>query len=325
MKKTILIFLIIFSCIVKLTAQNAVPNAGFENWSPFFTGTAPPRSYELPDQWKTTDSITVANSPTGFIHSATKEISLIYSGSYSLHLQSWSYYFGTTPFVNGIPGCATNGDVLVDVPNTAIYPISGTADTVLHAQLNGFYRYAAGGSGQDTGSVEICMFKRNASTGNRDTVATGKTYLINQGTYTQFGVNLSLYGSASSTPDSMLIWIQSSPRNPLGSGQTGSILLIDSLTFSGILGVNDNPGIVNSVHIYPIPAVDLVTVEIDFKKSARSTFELIDIAGRKVLSHEMNSTSEKINLSGLNTGNYFYHLLDDFGNKLSSGKIAVNK
>src|SRR6185436_7923323 len=80
--------------------QGPVPNAGFENWSSYLTG-GTPYPYELPDQWKTTDSITVANS-AGATHSAIKENSAFHSGAHAIHLTSWSYLVGGFPILNGL-------------------------------------------------------------------------------------------------------------------------------------------------------------------------------------------------------------------------------
>ncbi len=323
MKKIILLFLLAASAI-NLYAQGPVPNGGFENWSTFSTGTPTPYSYEMPDNWKTTDSISVANS-NGPVHSVSKEASTVQSGTYSMRLQSWSYLIGGFPFINGIPGCATNGDVIVNTSTASIIPVSGSPDTVRHAQLSGFYRYSAGGTGNDSGSIEVCLLQRNTISGNRDTVAMGQTYFHNQGSYTNFSVTINQFGSVALNPDSMLIWIQSSPREPLGSGQTGSILLIDSLSFSGVIGINELQNAVNAMQVYPVPAIDVLNVDVDLKNPIRISYEVIDINGKQKLSHSMDAAKTKIDVSSLSNGNYFVNLLDENGNRLSSGKFTINK
>jgi hypothetical protein len=323
MKKAILFLPFVFVYCAGF-AQGPIPNSGFENWTSYLTGTTPQYPYELPDLWRTTDSITVVNS-AGVTHSASKEVSQVYSGTYSLHLQSWSFLVSGFPFINGIPGCATSGNVIINTGAGTITPIGGTADTIRHAQLNGFYKYTAGGNGSDSGSVEVCLFKRNTGTGNRDTVATGRTYFHNQATYTPFNFPIIQYGSVAITPDSMLIWIQSSPREPLGSGQTGSILLVDSLAFSGTIGINEIPDVVNSMNVFPVPASNELNIVLDLKRNIRTSFEIIDITGKKILNFEMQSLKERIDIHELNTGNYFYNLLDEHGNKLKSGKFSVSR
>lgn len=279
-----------------IKAQAPVPNGGFESWTGFGL-------YEMPDAWKTTDSLSMSVGTP----SATKETTDMHGGLYALKLTPFFFVF------TNIPGAASNG-----VINTTTFQIiGGSPDTVRHAKLSGWYKYAPVSG--DSCTISVTMYKRNGAT--RDVIGSG-IFGTSAATsaYTPFDVNMNY--SSINTPDSVLISIFSSA---MGSAHLGTTLLIDDLAFSGFVGIHEIPGVVNSLNTFPNPAQNELNVSVDLQKNIRTRFEISDLNGRKVSSFEMKSLNEKFDVSFLVSGNYFYRLADENGNTLGSGKFSISK
>jgi hypothetical protein len=309
MKKiTLLSFLLM---TVALFTKAQINNGRFESWTSQTVGNY---TYDSLNSWKTTEYFSLSNSGNTN-HSAVKETSEVYEGSSSIRLISWS----TTGFpVNGLPGCATNGDVvLVPIP-LSVTPVGGVPDVVRHAALMGYYEYIP--MGVDHGTIETCLFKWNGT--SRDTVAyVTFDAALNVGTYQHFVAPLTevLPGN----PDSSLIWIQSSPRSPIASGVTGTIMRIDSLYYSGLIGVDEISPLVKVMLTYPVPAVNEINVKVELVSQISMRYEILDNNGNIVLSNEMLSNTQKVDVSKLATGNYFVNLRDLNGNKLCSDRFTI--
>jgi len=309
MKKiTLLAFLLTTAAFIS-NAQ--IANGRFEDWTPTTVGIY---SYDSLNTWKTTEYFSLSNSGNAN-HSAQIETSEVYEGSSSIRLTSWS----TTGFpINGLPGCASNGDVVVVPFPPSVTPVGGVPDVVRHAALMGYYEYIPAGA--DQGSIETCLFKWNGT--SRDTVAYGAFGAnLNIGTYTHFVAPLTevLPGN----PDSSLIWIQSSPRSPIGSGVTGTILRVDSIYYSGQIGVDEISPLVKVMLTYPVPAVNEINVKVDLVSPVAMRYEIIDNNGNVVAKDNMASTTQKINVSNLAAGNYFVNLRDLSGKKMCSDRFTI--
>ena len=287
-------------------------NGRFEDWTQVIDGIW---AYDSLNYWKTTDLASLQNS-TPSVHSVTKETSTVYEGSSSIKLTSWT----AGGVVAGLPGAASNGDVLVSIsfPVSSVTPIGGVPDVVRHAALMGYYSYVP--LSGDHGSIETCLFKRNGA--SRDTIAFGKLdAALSIGSYTHFTIVLNSVNAGS--PDSSLIWLQSSPRFPLPSGQTGSVLKVDSLYYSGIIGVNEISPLVKSILTYPVPAVNDINVKVDLIQPVVMHYEIMDVNGKIVASDKMKGQESKIDISSIATGNYIINLRDEAGEKLISDKFTI--
>ncbi|MEI6822777.1 MAG: T9SS type A sorting domain-containing protein [Bacteroidota bacterium] len=80
----------------------------------------------------------------------------------------------------------------------------------------------------------------------------------------------------------------------------------------------------NTVHIYPNPAKETVTVAFDQPISNEGTIEIWSIVGNKLLFNTIHQASYKqiVNVSSLTSGIYFY-VVKVNGDKLSSGKLII--
>lgn len=99
----------------------------------------------------------------------------------------------------------------------------------------------------------------------------------------------------------------------------------DSLLCNSTYSVNQNSISKINVKCYPNPAQ--TELNIDYNLKSESYFELYDILGakRKVVLLDYISNYKKIDLSELNSGLYFFTVLDKYCNILKSGKLNIQK
>ncbi len=297
--KKIVYALLLLAISGSLSAQ--IPNNLFESW--INVG-----AYDSLQFWSTPNFI----APT----SASKEQIDIQSGAISLKLTTSSYLGASVPGAASTGGFIQNG-LSIDLSK------GGQPDNVRHTTLNGYYKYNAIGGA--TGTIEVVLFKRNGSV--RDTVASGIQVINNTPNYTAFSIPL-VYKSFNA-PDSSIVYFQSSGRatSDLFNGATiGSSLYIDSVYFQGITtGINNISADPFSVRAYPNPAREFVTVETTRKISAKTSISILDIHGKVVETIPMTDEKQRIDISALSSGNYFYNLVDEKNKILGSGKFSVSK
>ncbi|HNS11480.1 MAG TPA: T9SS type A sorting domain-containing protein [Bacteroidia bacterium] len=308
MKKITLLTILTFLSISFTNAQ-VIPNGGFENWTANTTGTY---AYEMPDFWKTTDSVSLAFT-AGLMHSAVKESSEIHGGSYALKLMAW------TAVGSSVPGAASNGDI--DVATQTI--IKGTPDTVRHRVLNGFYRYIPAGS--DDCFIIATLVKWNTLTNMRDTIAYGQftTNTASGGTgYSPFTIEMS-YNDWTQNPDTMVILI-TTEQLQIGSGTLGTVLYVDDLSFTGVVGIDSPESLINSVDVYPSPAASMINIRVDLRQAKTLQFNIYDIRGRHVYSDVLEPNDTRVNISQFPAGNYRLNIMD--GNtKLYSAPFVISR
>jgi hypothetical protein len=297
MKKLLLFSSLIYFFVSNSQAQN-VPNGGFENWTSAGL-------WENPDFWQTTDSFSITQSG---MHSATKETVDIHGGSYALKLTPFTYIA-----VLQVPGVASNGKI----NTTTLSIIGGSPDTVRHATLNGWYKYAPVSG--DSCSISVSLFKWNGT--SRTLVASGVFGTpVAASSYTQFSINLNY--DTTLTPDSMLMTIFSSP---FGASHLGTVLLVDDLSFTGVVGIEENSPAEKSVNVYPIPASNEIHIAVNNLNMPNASVEFFDVLGNKVLSSELKTDNSTVDISKLENGNYFFSILDERKNQVAKGKFSVNK
>jgi hypothetical protein len=308
--------LLVFSFMtIAMFSHAQILNGRFQIWSTAVSGTY---TYDTLAWWKTTDLISLQNAlPSS--HSAQPEVADAHPGDTSIGdtsivLTSWN--FGG--FVAGVPGAASNGDVSIVIPN--VTPVGGVPDVVRHAMLNGYYKYEPVGT--DSGTIETWLYKRNGA--NRDVVAHGIfTFGATLPVYTHFSVNI--VPESTDTPDSSLIWMESSPRDVIGTnhGQTGSVLKVDSIYYSGIIGVDEMASQIKTFLTYPVPAVDFINVSVELNSPVKMNYEISDVTGKKVAFNKMNGNTASIDITYLPEGNYIISLWDDSHNKLCAHNFTI--
>ena len=303
-------------CLFSFTAlAQDVPNGGFEDWATFTgSGSTGSYNYDLPDFWKTTDSVSMANGP--FQQSAIRETANVHGGASALHLKTWPLNI-PLPINAPVPGVASNGSI----NTTTLSIIGGTPDTVRHRKLTGYYRYTKAGS--DTASIVVGLYKYDTGTNTRKTVAAG-TLKIGESTsgtaYVSFDLDLTYIEGYK--PDSMLMYIATGPL-ALNSGTVGTELWIDDLAFSGTVGIDELASPVKNLSVFPQPAAADLNVSFELERPLQLEARLLDLSGKLVLTQALESNRGSLDVANLPAGNYLLNIADERGQVFSSKPVSI--
>jgi len=293
--KTLRILLILFPIAFGSLAQ--IPNASFENWYSYSLG-------EYPTGWTTSDSVSNAYGAGPNVYKGTDP----FDGALSMHLKSVNTSFG----IKG-PGMATNG--LVEFSGGAFVFSGGSPDTTRSRFLTGVFKYNPTNP-NDEGQISVALLRDSA--GFKDTIAFGVTpFNGTVSTYTPFTTALAYFDYVNN-PDTCLIIIQSSRGINDANLGVGTELVIDSLNFSGTVGIEEANDVINSVNIFPSPAHNQLTVLVDLKRKLNLNCTIYDLTGKMVINLPFESNNETIDISSLAKGNYILKLSDDKNNGLYS-------
>ncbi len=305
MKK--LFFLAAFLLTQVSLFSQTIPNGSFESWYSYALG-------EYPTGWMTSDSVSAAY---GGGNNASKSTAA-YDGSYALQLKNTSILSGA---VKG-PGVATNGVITSAGLNFTFS--KGTADTSRSRFFTCWYKYIDTANVNDAGVAKIMLLKYNNGTGARDTIAYGMTEIHANPNYSILTVPL-VYRNFISQPDTFLIILQSSRGlNDVNLG-VGNSLTVDSLIFSGFVGINELENPVKSVNVYPQPAIDKLNLAIELKQVTKLTYEIFNINGQLISSAPLSSLNETIDVAALSAGRYILRLKEKSGREIYSAPISISK
>jgi len=94
-------------------------------------------------------------------------------------------------------------------------------------------------------------------------------------------------------------------------------------TVNGTAAIDEITKAVETVNVYPNPAVNELNIFVDVEK-ARS-IEIIDISGKTIEQVRIADKNTSINTSQYSGGIYFYRINDAQGNAIKTGKFNVNK
>lgn len=283
---------LLFSLTLSVTfAQNPTPNAGFENW------TQVGNRFD-PDNWNT------LNPQTAIIGTLTCTRSTdAHSGSYAIKL--------TTKSVFGIiaNGIATTGTLITTPP----YGVNGGINyTGRPDSITGWYKYTPAGS--DFGFVEFQLLDAN-----NDSIGYVRFNTPNAtvGTYTRFTAPIAYTSTATPTHS---IWILSA--SPGTNPTVNSSIIVDDLEliFNGV-GINSPVNKLISLVKNPV----IGEMIFDNIPDNSLSLNVIDIAGKIVLSKNLSTGKNKIDVSTLVNGAYFYSITGTNGEAITSGKAVISK
>ena len=176
------------------------------------------------------------------------------------------------------PGIATNGQVNLVGNNFAFS--GGSPDTARSRFFTGRYKYNPLNP-SDAAIVKVYLFNNNGVT-PRDTIAAGlweHTGAVS--TYDQFVIPM-IYRDFVTPPDTCLIILQSSRGLNDPTLGIGSEFVVDSLGFSGFVGVNELKNAISSVNVFPTPAKNEINIDIELKSNLILGYEIFDINGKLV-------------------------------------------
>jgi hypothetical protein len=303
MNKITTLFLFCFLMYVGAKAQ--LLNPSFEAWTSY-NSTYGSGSY--PTNWKTSDSLYLNVSFGTSGHSAVQEGVSKCDGFYSLKLTTVS------ALGNIGPGFATNGSV-VGLDSV----IGGSPHTTRSAFLKGCYKYVP--TNVDSGKIAAVLTKWNGTA--RDTVAEALFITYANGGLTSFQINFIYKDTVNAIqPDTILVLLASG--NGLNQAVAGSYLIVDSLYTTEIIGINEF-SIVQNIHLFPQPAQNELNVRVTLNQYISLSYEVADITGRKIITGNLESLNNKIDISRLNGGNYFLALRNEDGAILYTSKFIVSK
>jgi len=302
--KNLLFIVLIFTGISISFAQN-IPNAGFEDWYPYTSGV-------YPDFWTTSDSIAANNGGGKSVYDSTDA----FEGSKCMHLKSVAIViivFNVTG-----PGIATNGQISFNGSTFQFF--GGSPDTSRSRFFTARYKYFPT-NGTDAAVVKVYLLKNNG--GTRDTIADGVAEI--SGTHSSYDqlVLAMNYRDFINQPDTSLIIIQSSRGINDPTLGVGSELVIDSLGFSGFVGVDELKSAVSSVNIFPSPAKDYLNIDVALRNNISLSYGIFDMSGRLVKTSLMKSTSERVDVSDLSSGKYILKIGDAKLNQLYSTNFSI--
>ncbi len=272
------------------------PNGDFENWTSVST--------EEPDDWVTINSFIFQTGDT----SATKTTDA-YDGTYALKLRNVVFYDDTLGFI-------TNGWMGENGPEGG-KPVSQNPE-----KLTGYYKYFP--DGIDTGFAYIASYRYDTGLDSTILLDSNMFKLAPASTYTYFEVPLTY----NSWPYADTVNISFSSGNMINDTNyvgLNSVLYIDALGITYYpVSVKENNS-VKDVIIYPNPAKNIVSVELNPKYKGNIKVQLFDLQGRKVIdkNYTANKKVLKLDVSELHNGLYFYNIKASSEN--ITGKIMINR
>lgn len=204
MKKLLLLTLTTFTSFI-VTAQNTVPNGGFENWSSVLS------SY-----------------PSSYVNNSNFQNYILFHAPINVTQSTDAFHGSFAALIEtNTNGTDTCGGFITNSANTNGNPSTwtgGVAYNQIPDGISGYYKYnvAAGDS-----AIVLVVFKNAGATIGFYVYKIGGNY----STYTPF--NFTFSPALASAPDSVIVAFASSDLITHSPGVIGSSLLIDSVTFTG--------------------------------------------------------------------------------------------
>jgi len=259
---------------IKANAQ--IPNSGFESWTNF-------GAYEDPIPWGSTNSYS-----TGPFYPVTKSTDHYPAGygSYSVRMENNTAlspnYSGRGYISTGVP------------PPSPDFPVTGHPTS-----LTGYYKFAP--LNGDTMLIQIQLYKNGLS------VSYGEfTYVASATSWTPFSASLTNYTDA----DSGSIFIAAYYANGYNCLPRGnSVLYVDNLNFDNLITSISNLTSKNNLFdLYPNPASDIVTLNIENLNNADLTLNIYNVIGNLVKSEMLKQNNKQINIGDLSNGIYMVEI-----------------
>jgi hypothetical protein len=269
MKKITIILAVFIALTISANAQ--IPNSGFENWTTV-------GSYENPTEWATMNPYCA-----GPFYSCTKSTDHYPAsvGNYSIRIEN-----NTSLTVNN----GGFGMVETDTMTNTLHP---TFPIVGHPNsLCGYYKYNS--LNNDSMVIYIALFENGTNVGGF-----GFGTDISASTWTPFTFPLT-YTSADSATILIAAYLLGH-ETPKGN----SVLYVDNLSFDNLISsVTEQTTKNNEFSLYPNPASDIVTLNIENPSTADLTLNIYNVIGNLVKSEMLKQNQQQINIGNLSNGIY---------------------
>lgn len=236
-------------------------------------------------------------------------VSIIYLGSIAVFAQNLSLRTSSGPI--------NNGDTIT------------ITDTNSHASLIS-YMWVTNNSSQNI-SVRVKKVELDVVPGTENYFCwtlcyqpsqyIGDTLIMKAGSTdkSHFSADYDAYGNAGKTRIRYVFYDDNNP--------TDSVCYVAEFYAGSGVGIADNKPIEANAKVFPNPAKNTLNLDYSLsKKNANVTFEIRNILGSVVLKTQLNAKNgqEKLDISHLNNGVYFYAIRSD-NNVLLSNKLVVRK
>jgi hypothetical protein len=277
-----------------------MPNGDFENWTDY--------SLSGPDGWSTSNYLSLPQQ-------SVTEDEDAYEGAYSCRIES--VY---SNLAEGNLGFIYLGDVMNEECSDmdAQYPDLNTVPIA----INFHYKYECD-SPEDSASFYFFAKRINSKGGDCDSTFedvmylpvvsewTAVTYQIPSDVYTEW-FNLFINGIDAVTNLTVAFVPGEIPIGPEDEVESteGAVLWIDNLSVMNDFFVSVEEQGNNSIHVYPNPTKDLLTVELPTGQFSAMA-ELRDVTGKLILSEQCRGPRCQLNTAALPEGTYVLNVYND--------------
>ena len=274
MRKFIIVLTVLIA--MTITTNGQIPNCGFENWTTV-------GSYENPNGWVNCNG----NGGTGYPVTKSTDHYPANIGNFSIRMENLTL---------GATGCATYG-FANSVPyigyNGASFPITGHPNSFC-----GYYKFMP--QNNDTMTISCGLYLNGAMVAYASLVTNNTV-----SNWTSFTIPFSSYTTADSASIGLSAFY-SLVTNPTIQGN--SVLFVDNLSFDNLItSVTESVSVNSSFSLYPNPAFDIITLNID-NNNSDLTLNFYNVMGALIKSELLKQNQRQINIGDLSNGIYMIEI-----------------
>ncbi len=280
--------------VIAITSVAQIPNNGFENWSTYGNGM-------IPDGWWSSND-SVSSSGTYFPVTRSTDHFPSNVGNYSICLtNNLSLLPGWEAIGLAWPGEWSGNDY-------PAFPIIGHP-----LSLCGYYKFLP--QNNDSMRIFICLYENG--------VDVAQASLIDNTTaseWTSFSIPIPGYSNA----DSARIMLSSFNCDNGFNIQGNSVLFIDNLSFDTLINSVATHNSMNKLfNLYPNPASDMVTLNIDNRNNNELKLNIYNDIGLLVKSEILNQNKHQISIGELSNGIYLFTIIS--GDLIENQRLIIQK
>lgn len=302
MKVKVILFFVFFSVAGIATAQNDIPNQGFENWSD-----------GEPAQWNTFDQEILGTE----FDMVTEENDAPYQGNASVKMETISQYVFPVGDIT-MPGLITLGEVDIDPINEEGGIYGGTPYADNPQSLSGYYKYFPAEG--DSSALGMVLYKWNGE--SRDTLGGAALTLEEEvSEWTQFETYVEY--NIWDTPDTMNIIASSTAIED--DTPEGSVLYLDELTLNyGPTSIIE-PDFKAEIRVYPESYSQRFRIHLESDSMIEGAVQVFNLQGQLLKSkdHQFYNSDAYISYSDLSSGVYIISVVTENGRKFNQ-KVEIH-
>ena len=296
MKKITIILTVLIAMTIKTNAQ--IPNSGFENWIPVGNSMEPTSWHSMYSLIDSTGTYCPVTKSTNHYPTSVGSFSVRIANDTAL----WNTRKDTALWNTGIPPAYLLGwGILISTKNNdePLFPVIGSPTS-----LCGYYKFLP--QNGDTMNIDYYFSHNGVEVGKGSYIST-----VAATNWTPFQISWVPNTFYTGIIDSARISLSPSnePKNG-GMGPRGnSVLYVDNLSFDNIITSISEQTVKNtSFSLYPNPAFDIVTLNIDNSNNTDITFNIYNLMGELISSELFQKNQQKINIKNLNNGIYLVEI-----------------